>query len=289
LILTYAGEFDRAHYPLPLAHDPDPSPAALRRTVERLRAELAVSKDGSDNGGSASGSGGSSSRGGQLQVMPARPGRLAELEVENRKLSAALVEAKAKLVAASAEAECAGKVEAQIGDMAQAYERLRADYEGLRNGEKTQVNDSALFISCETPIFAFSVNMFIVTFPIVLCPLDYHLSESAREVRRLKGESRSAQARVAELVSEAAGEGRRRAGDEGLGEAALRHRADKLAALLEDERASSRRTEVSGKKKRGGGGHVKRRSSGRSRALFCCSLGEKNIKDNGHISFTLGK
>lgn len=136
LILTYAGEFDRAHYPLPLAHDPDPSPAALRRTVERLRAELAVSKDGSDNGGSASGSGGSSSRGGQLQVMPARPGRLAELEVENRKLSAALGEAKAKLVAASAEAECAGKVEAQIGDMAQAYERLRADYEGLRNGEK---------------------------------------------------------------------------------------------------------------------------------------------------------
>ena len=39
LILTHADEFDRTHYPLPLVFEDDPSPQALRATVERLRRE----------------------------------------------------------------------------------------------------------------------------------------------------------------------------------------------------------------------------------------------------------
>jgi coiled-coil domain-containing protein 61 len=37
VILTYSGEFDRVHYPLPLAFEEIPNPEALRRTIRRLR------------------------------------------------------------------------------------------------------------------------------------------------------------------------------------------------------------------------------------------------------------
>ncbi|KAG0589712.1 hypothetical protein M758_1G039700 [Ceratodon purpureus] len=40
LILTYTGEFDRVHYPLPLLHEDNPEPEALKRTIRRLRDEL---------------------------------------------------------------------------------------------------------------------------------------------------------------------------------------------------------------------------------------------------------
>lgn len=40
LILTYNGEFDRVHYPLPLLHEDNPDPEALKRTIRRLRDEL---------------------------------------------------------------------------------------------------------------------------------------------------------------------------------------------------------------------------------------------------------
>ena len=42
LILTYAVEFDRVHYPLPLEHQDPNSSEALQRTVQRLRADLAA-------------------------------------------------------------------------------------------------------------------------------------------------------------------------------------------------------------------------------------------------------
>lgn len=44
LILTYAVEFDRVHYPLPLAHLDSPDVPGLKRTVARLRKELAAVK-----------------------------------------------------------------------------------------------------------------------------------------------------------------------------------------------------------------------------------------------------
>jgi coiled-coil domain-containing protein 61 len=40
LILTYAVEFDRVHYPLPLTHQDSASPEALQRTIQRLRKDL---------------------------------------------------------------------------------------------------------------------------------------------------------------------------------------------------------------------------------------------------------
>jgi hypothetical protein len=89
LILTYASEFDRAHYPLPLAADADPPPAALRRTIDRLRAELVALNKGA-----------------------------AALRAENDALKT----------------RAGSSVEAQIAEMAEAYERLRSDYEALRAG-----------------------------------------------------------------------------------------------------------------------------------------------------------
>ena len=42
VILTYSGEFDRVHYPLPLVHeDPNhPNVTSLRRTINKLRQQV---------------------------------------------------------------------------------------------------------------------------------------------------------------------------------------------------------------------------------------------------------
>ncbi|OAE23816.1 hypothetical protein AXG93_369s1100 [Marchantia polymorpha subsp. ruderalis] len=40
LILTYVTEFDRVHYPLPLIHEDNAEPEALKRCIQRLRSEL---------------------------------------------------------------------------------------------------------------------------------------------------------------------------------------------------------------------------------------------------------
>ena len=40
LILTYAAEFDRVHYPLPLMYEEYPDPEDLKRTIVRLRGAL---------------------------------------------------------------------------------------------------------------------------------------------------------------------------------------------------------------------------------------------------------
>lgn len=41
LILTYTVEFDRVHYPLPLAFEDEPSAESMQRTIRRLRRDLA--------------------------------------------------------------------------------------------------------------------------------------------------------------------------------------------------------------------------------------------------------
>lgn len=41
LIMTYAVEYDRVHYPLPLSFEEAPDPASLKMTISRLRQELA--------------------------------------------------------------------------------------------------------------------------------------------------------------------------------------------------------------------------------------------------------
>jgi coiled-coil domain-containing protein 61 len=40
IILTYTGEYDRVHYPLPLSFEETPNVDALKRTIRRLRALL---------------------------------------------------------------------------------------------------------------------------------------------------------------------------------------------------------------------------------------------------------
>lgn len=44
LILTYVAEFDRVHYPLPLAFDDHPDPEHLKGIIRRLREQLEVSR-----------------------------------------------------------------------------------------------------------------------------------------------------------------------------------------------------------------------------------------------------
>ncbi|GAX84244.1 hypothetical protein CEUSTIGMA_g11667.t1 [Chlamydomonas eustigma] len=50
LILTYAAEFDRVHYPLPLLYDDNPDPTHLRQVITRLRAELDASRKDQQDG-----------------------------------------------------------------------------------------------------------------------------------------------------------------------------------------------------------------------------------------------
>ena len=49
-------EFDMVHYPLPLQFEQSPSPAALQRTVARLRRKLEASRARQQEGGDASSS-----------------------------------------------------------------------------------------------------------------------------------------------------------------------------------------------------------------------------------------
>jgi coiled-coil domain-containing protein 61 len=46
LILTYACEFDRVHYPLPLLADEQPNPARLKEVISSLRQQLAAVQAG---------------------------------------------------------------------------------------------------------------------------------------------------------------------------------------------------------------------------------------------------
>eukprot|EP01038_Epipyxis_sp_PR26KG_P007211 gene7211-9841_t len=48
-ILTYSGEFDKVHYPLPLAFEDTPNYSALQRTIQRLRDKLKSALNGNDN------------------------------------------------------------------------------------------------------------------------------------------------------------------------------------------------------------------------------------------------
>jgi coiled-coil domain-containing protein 61 len=62
LILTYAAEFDRVHYPLPLLHEDNPAPAALMATIARLKQENAHLAQAAAGGGLKGGGGGSSAK-----------------------------------------------------------------------------------------------------------------------------------------------------------------------------------------------------------------------------------
>ncbi len=54
LILTYASEFDRVHYPLPLAQEDGPDAARLMAVISQLRSEVVQLKTGRQGGGGSS-------------------------------------------------------------------------------------------------------------------------------------------------------------------------------------------------------------------------------------------
>jgi len=59
IILTYNGEFDRVHYPLPLNFEETPNAESLQRTIRRLRGQIAQDATNSsrEDGGMADGMG----------------------------------------------------------------------------------------------------------------------------------------------------------------------------------------------------------------------------------------
>ena len=80
LILTYSSEYDRVHYPLPLAMDEEPTVESLRRTISRLRAKMEKDRSGVDMHGSSS--------------MPSTGGESARLlRAENSSLQRRLLQA----------------------------------------------------------------------------------------------------------------------------------------------------------------------------------------------------
>jgi hypothetical protein len=44
IILTYIGEFERVHFPLPLNYIEEPEPDVLRRTIERMRNQILMQR-----------------------------------------------------------------------------------------------------------------------------------------------------------------------------------------------------------------------------------------------------
>lgn len=84
LILTYAAEFDRVHYPLPLQYEEHPDPQRLKATIRQLRAQLAAA--------TARAAGGLGRRGGSAAAAPADVKQLSE---ENAALRAQVQELEA--------------------------------------------------------------------------------------------------------------------------------------------------------------------------------------------------
>ena len=127
LIMTYAVEFDRVHYPLPLNFEDSPDPTLLKQTIARLRHELAEVKryndapatSGSDNG---------------LQALRA------QLEKERR----------AREQAESSVASGRREHSRRLHELERANEDLRAELEHtqtiLREGERqaSRVDDPAV-------------------------------------------------------------------------------------------------------------------------------------------------
>jgi hypothetical protein len=108
--LTYAAEFDRAHYPLPLSHDSKPSYETLATINKRLRSELSKYKN-------------------EVQLHTSSyPQQISELETKCEVLSHQL-EAKERIFQEER------KVLESHKEIRTAYESLRDEYDVLRSGD----------------------------------------------------------------------------------------------------------------------------------------------------------
>lgn len=118
LILTYAAEFDRVHYPLPLQYEENPDPRRLKATIRTLRAQLAAAGPGGPGSGPRR-------RAGPTSAAPPPAPELRQLREENAALRAQLA---AALEGAAAGSGLAADVQALTAD---AQETVR-DLRGLR-------------------------------------------------------------------------------------------------------------------------------------------------------------
>ena len=124
LILTYAVEFDRVHYPLPLNYEDNPDPQDLKLTISRLREEITHMKahKGGGSGGGAGGGGGGGG-GGQAADTGGLDSMRAQLEKQRR----------AREQAESSLALMRRQHTRTVNDMEEKFEATHAELEQCRN------------------------------------------------------------------------------------------------------------------------------------------------------------
>eukprot|EP00887_Chlorella_sp_A99_P001459 scaffold8.g1459.t1 len=116
LILTYAAEFDRVHYPLPLQPEDSPDPQRLKAIIRQLRAQA----------GSAGGSKGASAHGRRSGGGALLPPELRALREENTSL-------KAQVRALEAQAQAGGtSLAADVQQLAADAQETVADLRSMR-------------------------------------------------------------------------------------------------------------------------------------------------------------
>ncbi|KAL4427003.1 hypothetical protein ABPG77_009564 [Micractinium sp. CCAP 211/92] len=118
LILTYAAEFDRVHYPLPLQYEDNPDPRRLKATIGALRAQLAAAGAGGNSGGH------------RRRVFPTSA--VAAPDPELRQLRQENAALQAQLAAALEGAAGGGGLAADVQALAADAQEAARDVRGLR-------------------------------------------------------------------------------------------------------------------------------------------------------------
>lgn len=128
VILTYTGEFDRVHFPLPINHEDTPNVDALQRTIRRLRHQL----EGVRSIGLPATSSANEPEGDKDLTLTVLKRENTELRHRLRLLEARTPVEGTKLKAAkksSGRSPSPGKAAASDEDLPLAYRRLRLQYE----------------------------------------------------------------------------------------------------------------------------------------------------------------
>ncbi|PRW56091.1 coiled-coil domain-containing 61-like isoform X1 [Chlorella sorokiniana] len=127
LILTYAAEFDRVHYPLPLAFEEHPDPRRLQATIRQLRTQLAAAQARSTGGlGRRAGASAAAS---PASAAGASAAEVKQLREENAALRARVQALEAALDAATAGG---GGLAADVQALAADAQETVRDLRGMR-------------------------------------------------------------------------------------------------------------------------------------------------------------
>lgn len=126
LILTYAAEFDRVHYPLPLAFEEHPDPRRLQATIRQLRSQLAAAQARSGGLGRR---GGTSAAASPSSAAGASAAEVKQVWDENAALRARVQALEAALEAATAGG---GGLAADVQALAADAQETVRDLRGMR-------------------------------------------------------------------------------------------------------------------------------------------------------------